>query len=60
MKQPFPLEYAKHGLVGLLVPPANTTVEAEAALLLPPGIGWITARLVGRGGDGGAAHAPVP
>ncbi len=48
MKQPFPLEYARAGLVGLLVPPANTTVEAEASLLLPPGVGWVAARLVGQ------------
>lgn len=41
------LEYAPHGLVGLLVPPANTTVEAEASVLLPPGIGWLAARLQG-------------
>jgi len=47
MKQPFPLEYAPKGLVGLLVPPANTTVEPEAALLLPPGLGWVAARLIG-------------
>ncbi len=47
MRTPFPLEYAPRGLVGLLVPPANTTVEAEASLLLPPGIGWVAARLVG-------------
>ena len=48
MRQPFPLEYAPRGLVGLLVPPANTTVEAEASLLLPPGLGWVAARLVGQ------------
>jgi maleate cis-trans isomerase len=39
------LEYAPRGLVGLLVPQANTTVEAEFGILMPPGIAAIAARL---------------
>jgi maleate cis-trans isomerase len=39
------LEYAPHGLVGLLVPQANTTVEAEFGILMPPGVAFISARL---------------
>ena len=38
-------EYASAGLAALLVPQANTTVEAEMAVLLPPGCGSMTARL---------------
>jgi len=37
--------YARKALLGLLTPQANTTAEAEIALLLPPGHGLITARL---------------
>jgi maleate isomerase len=39
------LEYAPRGLVGLLVPQANTTVEAEFGILMPPGVTFISARL---------------
>lgn len=39
------LEYAPRGLIGLLTPQANTTVEPEVAILAPPGVGWINARL---------------
>ena len=39
------LEYAPRGLVGVLTPQANTTVEAELNLLWPPGVGMINARL---------------
>jgi maleate isomerase len=42
---PFRTEYTTAGLAGLLVPQANTTVEAEMSALLPPGCGAITARL---------------
>jgi maleate isomerase len=38
--------YSPRGRVGLLVPQANAVAEAEAAILLPPGIGLATARLV--------------
>jgi len=38
-------EYSSAGLAALLVPQANTTVEAEMAVLLPPGCGSMTARL---------------
>src|SRR5262245_11358722 len=40
------LEYAPRGLVGMLTPQANTTVEPEFNLLWPPGIGMINARLI--------------
>lgn len=42
------VEYAPRGLVGVLTPQANTTVEPELAVLMPPGFGWINARLVSR------------
>jgi maleate isomerase len=40
------LEYAPRGLVGMLTPQANTTVEPEFNLLWPPGIAMISARLM--------------
>ena len=40
------LEYAKRGLVAVLTPQANTTVEPEFSILLPPGIAMLTTRLV--------------
>lgn len=40
------LEYARKGLIGLLTPQANTTVEPEFSILLPPGYAFINARLV--------------
>ncbi len=39
------LEYASRGLIGVLTPQANTTVEAEMSILLPPGFGFVNARL---------------
>ena len=39
------VEYAPKGLVGVLTPQANTTVEPEAAILWPPGYAMINARL---------------
>lgn len=39
------LEYAPDGLLGVLTPQANTTVEPEFGILLPPGTGMIAARL---------------
>ncbi len=39
------LEYALRGLVGVLTPQANTTVEPEFNLLWPPGVAMISARL---------------
>jgi len=39
------LEYAKRGLVGVLTPQANTTVEPEFAILWPPGMAMLSARL---------------
>ena len=40
------MEYAPHGLIGLLTPQANTTVEPEAWALLAPGYSLINGRLV--------------
>ncbi|MCX7311140.1 MAG: hypothetical protein WCG92_12945 [Hyphomicrobiales bacterium] len=40
------LEYASRGLVGMLTPQANTTVEPEFNLLWPPGVAMINARLM--------------
>ena len=40
------LEYAPQGLVGLLTPQANTTVEPEAWALLPQGFSLVNARMV--------------
>jgi len=39
------VEYAPKGLIGLLTPQANTTVEPEYFILLPPGYTHINARL---------------
>src|SRR6476619_5081021 len=39
------LEYAPLGLVGMLTPQANTTVEPEFNLLWPAGVAMINARL---------------
>lgn len=40
------LEYAPRGLVGMLTPQANTTVEPEFNILWPRGIAMINARLM--------------
>ncbi len=37
--------YAPRGLLGVLTPQANTTVEPEFALLLPPGMAMLNARM---------------
>lgn len=39
------LAYAPDGLIGVLAPQANTTVEPEMAILLPPRMAMIAARL---------------
>ena len=39
------LEYAPRGLMGVFTPQANTTVEPEMQILLPPGFAYINARL---------------
>ncbi len=39
------IEYAPLGFVGLLTPQANTVVESECAILFPPGVGQLAARL---------------
>ncbi len=40
------VEYARKGLIGVLTPQANTTVEPELSILLPPGYAFLNARLV--------------
>lgn len=39
------VEYASRGLIGILTPQANTTVEPEMAVMLPPGVAMIAARM---------------
>jgi maleate isomerase len=39
------LAYAPRGLIGVLTPQANTTVEPEFSILTPPGFAFINARL---------------
>jgi len=39
------VEYAPNGLIGVLTPQANTTVEPEFWLMLPPGVAMINARM---------------
>jgi maleate cis-trans isomerase len=39
------VEYAPRGLLGVLTPQANTTVEPELAALLPPGTAMLNARM---------------
>jgi maleate isomerase len=40
------VEYAPRGLIGVLTPQANTTVEPEFGILWPAGIGMINARMI--------------
>jgi len=40
------IEYAPRGFIGVLTPQANTAVEPECAILLPPGVGLLAGRLV--------------
>lgn len=42
-------EYAPNGLVGLLTPQANTTVEPEFSVLMPDGVAWLNGRLTSDG-----------
>ena len=42
------LEYAKHGLIGVLTPQANTTVEPEFSILLPFGVAMLNARMTSK------------
>ena len=46
-----PIAYAPQGLIGLLTPQANTTVEPEAWALLPSGMSLINGRLVSAAPD---------
>lgn len=39
------VEYASRGLIGVLTPQANTTVEPEFSIMLPPGVAAINARM---------------
>lgn len=39
------LVYAPNGLMGVLTPQANTTVEPELHLMCPPGVAMLTARM---------------
>ena len=43
-----PVSYAPKGLLGVFTPQANTTVEPELAILMPPGFAWINARMMSR------------
>lgn len=45
------LEYAWRGLVGVLTPQANTTVEPEFGILWPPGVAMLNARMLSTKGD---------
>ncbi len=40
------VEYAPKGLVGVLTPQANTTVEPEYSILTPPGYAFVNARML--------------
>lgn len=40
------VEYAPKGLIGLLTPQANTTVEPEFSILMPAGYAFLNARMV--------------
>lgn len=40
------LEYASKGLIGVLTPQANTTVEPEFSILFPPGHAIVNARMI--------------
>jgi maleate cis-trans isomerase len=40
------LAYAPRGLIGVLTPQANTTVEPEFSIMLPPGVAMINARML--------------
>lgn len=43
------VEYAPNGLIGVLTPQANTTVEPEFWIMLPPGVALINARMTSDG-----------
>ena len=41
------VEYGARGILGLLVPQANTTAEPEVQIMLDPDIAVLTGRLTG-------------
>lgn len=43
--------YGSKGLIGVLTPQANTTVEPEFSILFPPGVAFINARMVSHSPD---------
>lgn len=45
------VEYAPRGLIGVLTPQANTTVEPEFVILTPPGVAFVNGRLVSAKSD---------
>ena len=45
------VEYAPRGLIGVLTPQANTTVEPEMVVLSPPGVAFINGRLLSAKAD---------
>lgn len=45
------LVYAPRGLLGVLTPQANTTVEPELQILCPPGVALLTARMTSTAPD---------
>ena len=49
MRKSCPSRYAAKGLVGLLTPQANTTVEPEVHVLSPSSVGFLNARMTSSG-----------
>lgn len=51
------VEYAANGLIGVLTPQTNTTVEPEFRIMLPPGVATICARMTSAAGSLDARQA---